>query len=126
MRRPRRRGSDEPYVLVSDQPPIRRDLSVAVERDPVPEEVDDRVREALSRHLDQLESVEILSATPYEDLPPAAHERMGMRPGQKNLLLRLTIRDPARSLTRGEANRIRDLVYRAVHRGRRMELAASS
>ena len=54
-------------------------------------------------------SVRVVSETPYEALPPAAHERMGMRPGQKNLLLRLTLRDPARTLTRGEANRIRDL-----------------
>ena len=38
--------------------------------------------------------------------------------------MRLTLRDPARTLTRGEANRIRDLVYRAVHEGTRMELAA--
>jgi len=60
---------------------------------------------------------------PYADLPPAAHARMGMRAGQKNVLLRLVIRDPVRTLTREEANDIRDLVYRAVHQGARMEWA---
>ncbi len=113
-----------PYRPVSDQPAIRRDLSVAVAAELVPEEVGDRVREAEHRHLQQIESVEVISETPYDDLPAAAHERMGMLPGQKNLLLRLTLRDPARTLTREEANRIRDRVYRAVHEGTRMELAA--
>ena len=112
-----------PYRPVSDQPAIRRDLSVAVEDALVPEEVGDRVRETVHRHLEQIESVEVVSETPYDALPHAAHERMGMRPGQKNLLLRLTLRDPVRSLTRGEANRIRDLIYRAVHEGTRLELA---
>ena len=113
-----------PYKPVSDQPPIRRDLSVAVTGELVPEEVGDRVRETVHRHLEQIESVEVLSETPYDRLPAAAHERMGMRPGQKNLLLRLTLRDPVRTLTRDEANRIRDRVYRAVHEGSRSELAA--
>lgn len=113
----------EAYESVSDQPPIRRDLSVAVERELVPEEVGDCVRETLHHHLVQIESVEVVSETPYDGLPTAAHLRMGMRPDQKNLLLRLTLRDPVRTLTRGEANRIRDLVYRAVHRGTRTELA---
>ncbi len=112
-----------PYQPVSGQPPIRRDLSVAVEPGLVPEEVGARVRETLPQHLEQIESVEVLSETPYERLPAAAHERMGMRPGQKNLLLRLTLRDPVRTLTGAEANRIRDLIYRAVHEGERMELA---
>ena len=83
------------------------------------------MRESVHRHLEQIESVEVVSETSYEALPAAAHERMGMRPGQKNLLLRLTLRDPVRTLTRGEANRIRDLVYRAVHEGTRMELASA-
>ncbi len=112
-----------PYRPVSDQPPIRRDMSVAVEPSLVPEEVGARVRETVPQHLEQVESVEVLSETRYDHLPPAAHERMGMRPGQKNLLLRLTPRDPVRTLTGAEANRIRDLVYGAVHEGECLELA---
>ena len=48
---------------------------------------------------------------------------MGMCPGQKNVLLRLVIRDPIRTLTSAEANSLRDAVYRVVHQGTRLELA---
>ncbi len=112
-----------PYVPVSSQPAIQRDLSVAVEAETTPEELGDRIREAMHEHLDQLESVDVLDEMAYADLPPAAHARMGMQAGQKNVLLRLVIRDPARTLTREEANDIRDLVYRAVHQGACMEWA---
>lgn len=114
-----------PYRPVSNQPPIRRDLSIAVDRELTPEELGDRIREAMRERLDELESVGVLSETDYRDLPAAAQRRMGMRPGQKNVLLRLEIRHPVRTLTRGEANEVRDLVYRTVHRGDRMEWAAA-
>ncbi len=113
-----------PYRPVSNQPPIRRDLSIAVDRELTPEELGDRIREAMRDRLDELECVGVLAETNYEDLPAVAQRRMGMWPGQKNVLLRLEIRHPVRTLTRGEANEIRDLVYRTVHRGDRMEWAA--
>lgn len=112
------------YVPVSNQPPVRRDLSLAVESDLNDEEIGDRIREALAVRLDQLESIKILSETAYEDLPPAAHQRMGMRSGQKNVLLRLVLRDHSRTLTSAQANLIRDEVYRVLHQGDRLELAA--
>lgn len=112
-----------PYVAVSRQPPICRDLSVAVVREMTAEELGDRIREALADRVGQLESVDILSEVPYEELPAAAHARMGMCPGQKNVLLRLVIRDPIRTLTSAEANDLRDAVYRTVHQGTRLELA---
>jgi phenylalanyl-tRNA synthetase alpha chain len=110
-----------PYVPVSNQPAIRRDLSVAVEEDITPEELGDQIRQAIPEHVVKLESVEILSETPYNELPIAAHARMGMRQEQKNVLLRLVIRDPVVTLTSTEANHIRDLVYRTLHKGNRME-----
>ena len=113
-----------PYMPVSDQPPITRDLSVAVTADLESEEIGAAIREALGEDSERLESVAVLAETLYEDLPPAAHARMGIRPGQKNILLRLVIRDPVRTLTRPEANAIRDRVYAAVHDGDRLELAA--
>ncbi len=115
-----------PYVPVSNQPPVRRDLSIAIAQDLTAEELGDRIREAMHEHLAQIEGVDILEEADYEDLPPAAHARMGMRPGQKNVLLRLVIRDHTRTLTNAEANVIRDAVYRALHQGECMELAAPS
>lgn len=115
-----------PYLPVSNQPPIRRDLSIAIAQELTAEELGDRIREAMHDHLEHIESVQILDEASYENLPPAAHARMGMRPGQKNVLLRLVIRACTRTLTSAEANVIRDGVYRALHQGECMELAAPS
>jgi phenylalanyl-tRNA synthetase alpha chain len=114
-----------PYQRVSNQPAIRRDLSLAVDQNQSPEELGDRIRETMGEHANLLESVEVVGETPYESLPPAAHRRMGMRQEHKNVLLRLVIRHPVRTLTHAEANEVRDQVYRAVHEGDRWELAST-
>ncbi|HEX2201785.1 MAG TPA: hypothetical protein VHG91_00730 [Longimicrobium sp.] len=106
-----------PYRPVSHQPPVRRDLSVALSADLTPEEVGDRVRGVLGPRVAALESVDVLSETPYDILPPAARARIGIRPGQKNVLVRVVIRDLERTLTREEANALRDAVYAALHEG---------
>jgi phenylalanyl-tRNA synthetase alpha chain len=112
-----------PYVPVSRQPSIRRDLSVAVDHALRAEDLGDRIREVLPTYLHQLESVNVLSEAAYEELSPAAHVRLGLRAGQKNVLVRLVLRDPARTLTRAEANTVSDLVYRAIHQGGSLEAA---
>lgn len=114
-----------PYRPVSNQPAIERDLSLAVAATLDQDELGDRVREALGSRVEQLEQLEVLAQTPYAELPPAAVERMGILPGQKNVLLRLVIRDPVRSLTREEANRLRDAVYAALHAGHNHEWASA-
>jgi phenylalanyl-tRNA synthetase alpha chain len=106
-----------PYHPISRQPPIRRDLSVAVPAAATPEELGDRVREALGERSSDVEAVEILSETAGESLPPAAADRLGLRPGQKNVLVRVVLRSPERTLTDGEANQLRDAVYAALHQG---------
>ena len=106
-----------PYRPVSNQPPIRRDLSLAVEDSRTLEELGDRVRSALGVRAEQVEAVEVVSKTPGSALPESAAARLGLAPGQKNVLVRLTIRDLQRTLTHDEANEIRDLVYAALHEG---------
>jgi len=107
----------EPYRPVSSQPAIRRDLSLAVDVRRTAEELGDRVRAALGARVDQVEAVEVVSETPGSALPAMAAARLGLTSGQKNVLVRLTIRDLQRTLTHDEANEIRDLVYRALHEG---------
>jgi phenylalanyl-tRNA synthetase alpha chain len=106
-----------PYRSVSHQPPVRRDLSVAVDGALTPEELGDRVRTALGERVESLEAVEVLSETPGAELPAIARERIGLRAGQKNVLVRVVIRDLARTLTSEEANALRDEVYAAIHEG---------
>jgi len=108
----------EPYRPVSTRPPVRRDLSLAVSAELTAEELGDRVRSALGdARAAQVEAIELLSETPGPALPPAAAARLGLRPGQKNVLVRLTIRDLSRTLTQREANELRDAVYAALHEG---------
>jgi len=114
-----------PYRPVSRHPPIVRDLSVAVAADAGEEELGDRVREALGRTASDVEALEVRAETPLEALPAAARARLGIRDGQKNVLLRLVLRAPARTLTAAEANRLRDDVYAAVHEGSAHEWACA-
>jgi phenylalanyl-tRNA synthetase alpha chain len=106
-----------PYRPVSAQPPIRRDLSIAASSDDADEDLGDRVRAALGDRSSCVELVEVLSRTPAESLPPAAAARLGIAPGQTNLLVRVVIRAVDRTLTHEEANELRDDIYAALHQG---------
>lgn len=119
-------GDLSPYRPVSSMPPVRRDLSVAVAADTDAEVLGDRVREALGEDAGSLEELAVLSETAYADLPEPARERLGMREDQKNVLLRLVVRHPDRTLTTAEANALRDRVYTAVHAGTGMLLTGKN
>jgi len=106
-----------PYRPVSAMPAITRDLSVAVDAGDVAEDLGDRVRDALGDHASAVESVEVVSTTPYDALPPAAVERLGLAPTQQNVLVRVVLRDLERTLTDDAANALRDRIYAALHRG---------
>ncbi|MBB5800653.1 phenylalanyl-tRNA synthetase alpha chain [Saccharothrix ecbatanensis] len=103
-----------PYRPVSKHPPITRDISVAVNPDADAETIGDVVRAVIG---DLVEEVVVVSETPVRDLPAAAVGRLGARPEQKNVLLRLVLRDLTRTLTDDEANAARDAAYAAVHEG---------
>ena len=60
----------------------------------------------------------------YDRLPPQAVARLGIDPDQKNVLVRVVLRHLERTLTDEEANRLRDRVYAALHRGRAHQWAA--
>jgi phenylalanyl-tRNA synthetase alpha chain len=113
----------EPYRIVSNLPPIRRDLSLAVDGRDDAELLGDRVRDALGNDADLIEAIEILTETPWLQLPDAAVQRLGMDASQKNVLLRLVLRPLERTMTDDEANRLRDRVYAALHRGTVMSWA---
>jgi phenylalanyl-tRNA synthetase alpha chain len=105
------------YRAVSVMPPVSRDLSVAVPAGDLAEDLGDRVRDALGADADCVESVQILARTPCAELPAPALDRLGARPEQDNLLVRVVLRALDRTLTGPEANLLRDRVYAAIHRG---------
>jgi phenylalanyl-tRNA synthetase alpha chain len=113
-----------PWRAVSSMPAATRDLSIATDATDTAEDLGDRVRAALGERADTVEAIEIRSATPYDALPPAARARLGIAPGQQNLLVRVVLRDLSRTLTADAANRLRDAIYAALHRGTVWQWAA--
>ena len=113
-----------PYRPVSAMPAIRRDLSVTVAPGEDGETLGDRIRDALGADADYFEDVAILSDTDCADLPAAAAERLGARPGQRNLLIRIVLRHLERTLSDADTNALRDRVYATIHQGTRHQWAA--
>lgn len=109
---------------VSQMPSIRRDISIVVPADLDAEVLGDRVRTALGEQAEDLESVELLALTASGELPAAARERLRIRDGQANALIRLVLRPLNRTMTDPQANQIRDIVYLALHDGPVKELIA--
>jgi phenylalanyl-tRNA synthetase alpha chain len=113
------------YRPVSSMPPVTRDLSVAVDADENGETLGDRVRDALGADASCVEEISVLSATPYAALPAGAIRRLGARPGQQNLLVRVVLRDLEKTLTNEAANSLRDRIYLAIHQGSEHQWAAA-
>jgi phenylalanyl-tRNA synthetase alpha chain len=106
-----------PYQPVSMMPPVRRDLSIAVAGEVDEERLGDRIREALGERAAVVESVEVLASTRGQELSHIARERIGLRRGQTNVLLRIVLRDLEQTLTAEQANKLRDEIYAAIHEG---------
>ncbi|WP_426996889.1 hypothetical protein [Pseudarthrobacter sp. N5] len=115
-----------PYRPVSGMPEVRRDLSLVLAHrsDADAELLGDLARAALGSDADVLAALEIKAVTTTAELPPAAVERLRMAPGNVNVLVRLVLQPLDRTLTDTEANRLRDRVYLALHRGMVLELIA--
>jgi phenylalanyl-tRNA synthetase alpha chain len=113
------------YRPVSSMPAVTRDLSVAVDAGEDEETLGDRVRDALGAGASCVEAVSVMSATSYDDLPAGAIRRLGARPGQQNLLVRVVLRDLEQTLTNEAANALRDRIYLAIHQGRAHQWASA-
>jgi phenylalanyl-tRNA synthetase alpha chain len=99
-----------PYSAVSAHPAARRDLSLALPAGVTAEDLGDRVRELLGPDAHLVEEVSVRSATPAADLPAAACDRLGIRAGEVNVLLRIVLRDLHGTLPKATANALRDRI----------------
>jgi phenylalanyl-tRNA synthetase alpha chain len=106
-----------PYRPVSAQPAARRDLSLAVPDEMDAELLGDRVRGVLGTDAAAVEEVLVRAETGHDELPEGARRRLGIQPGQKNVLVRLVLRSLDHTLTSADANALRDRVYASVHQG---------
>ena len=103
----------EPYKEISSMPPVTRDISVVVDKSLDIELLGDMVKESgVDTHL--IEEVQILSETPYEELPDTAKKRLGIEKHEKNILVRIILRSLERTLTNEECNNYRDIIYRHI------------
>jgi phenylalanyl-tRNA synthetase alpha chain len=116
-------GLDRLLMLLKGIPDIR--LLRSADARVASQMLGDRIRDALGADADAVEDVAILSSTAPEDLPGPAAARLGARPGQRNLLVRVVLRHLERTLTDEEANSLRDRIYAAIHQGTRHQWAAA-
>lgn len=115
-----------PWKPVSRQPITERDISIVVDNSMDMDILGDKVRETLKEKVDWVEDIKCLSKTAYSQLPESAQIRLGMSEEQDNLLLRLVLRHPSKSIPTALANDIRNQVYLALNEGSRTHLARNS
>jgi phenylalanyl-tRNA synthetase alpha chain len=100
------------YRAISRHPAAIRDISIMAAAHEDIETLGDQIR-ALTPE-DVIEEITILSETPAEQLPPHVQQRLEAKPGQKNVLIRVTMRAPERTLTDRETNEIRDRLLQGL------------
>ena len=93
-------------------------MSIACAPGLTDEDLGDRVRGALSaEQAEWVEEVAVAARTPGGRAAAPARERIGIADEQENLLVRVVLRHPTRSLAKAEANALRDRIYAALHEG---------
>lgn len=106
-----------PWTAVSRLPSIARDISLAVTPGLSEEVLTERMLLAAGDSSDWIEEMQIKGRWDFSDLPSQAIERLGMLPGQENVLLRVVLRDCSRSITTAEANALYADIQAAMHEG---------
>lgn len=106
------------YKKISNQPSIKRDLSIAIDKNINEEELTELIINNINIDTQKIiESIKIISETYYEDLPEVAIERLGINNSQKNVLLQIVLRDLNKTLLHNEANIIYTEIYSKIHSG---------
>jgi phenylalanyl-tRNA synthetase alpha chain len=107
----------DPWTAVSRLPSIARDISLAVTPGLSEEVLTERMLQAAGDCSGWIEEMRIKGRWHRSDLPAQAIERLGMLPGQENVLLHVVLRDCSRSITTGEANALYADIQGAMHEG---------
>ena len=105
------------YKSVSDQPAISRDISYCVNKNDSEEDICEAIREAFGEQSELLEEVKILERTPFENLPQIAKDKLGVNADQDNVLVRIILRHPDKTLTKSEAANLYANAYPKIHKG---------
>lgn len=105
-----------PLHEVSKMPATNRDISIST---------DSRIelsnlRSYLEKMLNEdqkaiIEDIQILSTTAYDSLSEVARQRLGMTREESNVLMRFVLRSFNRTLTKNEANDLRENIFSLLH-----------
>ncbi|PRA55716.1 MULTISPECIES: hypothetical protein [Pseudomonas] len=106
-----------PWRAVSRLPSITRDISLAVTPGQSEELLTEKMLLAAGECSGWIEEMQIIGRWGEAQLPVQAIERLGLLPGQENLLLRVVLRDCSRSITAAEANAVYQRIQTALHEG---------
>jgi phenylalanyl-tRNA synthetase alpha chain len=107
----------KPWKAVSSLPSIARDISLAVTPGQSEEVLTEQRLQAAGECSDWIEEMQIKGRWSVAQLPVQAIERLGLLPGQENVLLRVVLRDCSRSITTAEANGLYEKIQSALHEG---------
>lgn len=106
-----------PWTPVSRLPSIARDISLALTPGLSEEVLTERMLQAAGDCADWIEEMQVKGRWKFSDLPVQAIDRLGLLPGQENVLLRVVLRDCSRSITTAEANALYADIQAAMHEG---------
>jgi phenylalanyl-tRNA synthetase alpha chain len=107
----------ERFKQVSDQPAISRDMSYCVSKNDTEEDICENIRNVFGVNSDLLEEVQVLERTPFSKLLEQVKERLGAEEGQDNVLVRIILRHPDKTLTKKEAGELYGEAYPKLHQG---------
>lgn len=107
----------EKFKSMSDQPAMTRDMSYCVDKNDTEEDICEHIRTAFGDKSDLLEEVKILERTSFEKLNPIAVEKLGAKEGQDNVLVRIILRHPDKTLTKQESADLYSMAYPKLHQG---------
>ncbi|XVO86263.1 hypothetical protein ACQ9Y2_21300 [Pseudomonas palleroniana] len=107
----------KPWQPVSRLPSITRDISLAVTPGQSEEAITEKMLLAAGDDSAWVEEMQILGRWCRDELPMQAISRLGMLPGQENILLRIVLRDCSRSISSAEANALYERIQAALHEG---------
>jgi len=105
------------FVNVSDKPAMSRDVSYCIDKNDSEEDICENIRNVFGDKSDLLEEVRILERTSFDQLHPIAKERLGAKKGQDNILVRIVLRHPDKTLTKKEAANLYSMIYPKLHQG---------
>ena len=107
----------QPWRAVSRLPSITRDISLAVTPGQSEELLTENMLLAAGECSGWIEEMQVMGRWGEAQLPAQAIARLGLLPGQENVLLRVVLRDCSRSITAAEANAVYQRIQTALYEG---------